>query len=221
MSAWTVSGALLVGAAASVIGSVSLPAVSHADVFLLTSDHCSGGCGTPPFGQVSVTSPSSGKLDFAVTLFNSNEFVKTGFPLSFGFDLSGTPTITYSGLTGGWNIPDVIPANKQAAGSYHQDGAGFYEYGVLWGQQGGGHGTPGPLSFEITGTGLTLASIVQNTTGQFFAADIISGTNGNTGNVDASVRGVPGPIAGTGLPCLVAACSGLLVLARRRRNSFA
>jgi hypothetical protein len=71
MSALTVSGALLVGAAASVIGSVSLPAVSHADVFLLTSDHCSGGCGTPPFGQVSVTNPSSGKLDFVRRRRNS------------------------------------------------------------------------------------------------------------------------------------------------------
>jgi hypothetical protein len=223
MSPRTVPRALLVGAAASVIGSVSLPAASHADVFLLTSDHCTGGCGTPPFGQVSVTSPSSGMLDFAVTLFNSNKFVNTGFPLTFGFDLSSTPTITYSSLISGWSIPDAIPTNKQAAANplYHQDGAGFYEYGVLWGQQGGGHGTSGPLSFEIAATGLTLASIVQNATGQFFATDIISGTNGNTGNVDASVRGVPGPIAGAGLPGLLAACSGLLMLATRRRNNLA
>ena len=223
MSAWTASCALLVGAAVSIVESVSLPAASHADAFLLTSDHCTGGCGPPPFGQVSVTSPSSGKLDFVVTLFNSNKFVNTGFPLTFGFDLSSTPTITYSSLIGGWSIPDAIPTNKQAAANplYHQHGAGFYEYGVLWGQQGGGHGTPGGLSFEIAATGLTLANIVQNATGQFSVADIIRGTNRNTGNVDASVRGVPGPIAGAGLPGLGAACGGLLMLARRRRNSLA
>jgi PEP-CTERM motif len=156
------------------------------ETFVLTSDHCTGSCGQAPFGQIVVTDDGGGTLEFLATMFDGNEFVNTGFPLTIGFNLGGSPTITYSNLTGGWGIPDMFGANQQDANTYHQDGTGDFQYGVLWGQQGGGHGTAGPLTFDISAAGLTLASLGQNANGQFFAVDIISGTNGNTGNVDAS-----------------------------------
>lgn len=196
---------------------VVLPTSTWAQTtFSLTSDHCTGGCGPQTsFGTVSVTDSGSGSLSFSVSMLNGNTLVNTGFPLTFAFDLASDPTITYSGLTSGFTIPDVIGTNSQVAGSYHMDGVGDFEYGVLWGSQGGGAGTSGPLNFTISGTGLTLSSIEANSTGNFFAVDIRSGTNGNTGLVDASVATVPEPetygmlLAGLGL-------MGFLV--RRRRK---
>ena len=46
----------------------------------------------------------------------------------------------------------------------------------------------------------------------------IEATGGVTSNGSVSVSAVPGPIVGAGLPGLIAACGGLLALARRRRK---
>jgi hypothetical protein len=152
--------------------------------------------------------------------------------LTFGFNLSGDPTITYTSLTSGWTIPDVIPVNQQAAGDYHMNGFGDFEYGVLWGGgQGGSDPTSGPLTFEITGTGLTLSSFElslgtgPNGTGgdrAFFVADIISGTTGLTGLVDASTGLPPTSIPEPETYAMLLAGLGLMgfVARRRRRNAL-
>lgn len=201
---------------------LAVPGAARADsfTFALTSDHCSGGCltGQTSGGTVTVTDVSAGVVSVDVTLANGNRFVSTGFDTDFGFNLAGNPTITFSGVTSGFT-PN---ANPQSAGSLHVDGTGFFEYGVNCTACGNGGSNPqnGPLDFTVSAAGLTAASFEQNAAGQFFAVDMISGTTGMTGAVDASVR-VPGPIAGAGLPGLVAACVGLIGLARRRRQKLA
>lgn len=210
----------VVACAALMMGGVFGVINAQASTYDFTSDHCTGTCGTAPFAIATVTQDGNNTLLFDISLINAQSMVNTGFPLTFAFNLSGGPTITYSNLTSGFSIPDVIGTNQQAAGSYHQDGTGFFQYGVLWHLNGGGAGYTGTLSFDISASGLTLASLVQNSNNQFFALDVL-GSNGNTGNVDASflsehnVEVTPLPPAAL---MFGTALVGLGILVRRRRG---
>ena len=174
------------------------PTVSHAlptATFELTSDHCTPatpggtGClgGAPSAGQIVVTQNAVGDLTFTITLNAGFQFVHTGFDVDIGFNLVGNPLITYVANSTGWT--PLAGANQAAAAApgLHMDGTGYFEYGticVVCGP-GGSNPQPGPISFEITAAGLTLANLEQNANGQFFAVDLLG--NSITGAVDASV----------------------------------
>jgi PEP-CTERM motif-containing protein len=173
------------------LGSVGTALPAGADDYSLTIDHCSGGCGAPPFGTINVTQDGSDTVLVDVNL-TSAAFVSTGFPGSFAFDLVGNPTIAVSNLTSGWSL--LSPS----AGSLHFDGFGKLDYALVCAicGPGGSNPFPGPLSFDVTAAGLTPGSFLDLSKGGspsvFFVADVI-GETGNTGPVGGTLTAVPEP----------------------------
>ena len=199
---------LMAGALAAVAAVAVGMADARADIItvsgVFTSDHCTGGCLTNQTnaGTVSVTGSDTaiaanvvGSITFNITLANNNTFVGTGLDASFAFNLVGNPTITYSNVVQSVGPPAdfVVPVGPQAAATganaLHVDGTGDFEYGLDVTPNGQTPVAAGStLSFTISGLGLDLADLNELSTGanggQIMAADIFSGTTGNTGAVD-------------------------------------
>jgi PEP-CTERM motif len=158
------------------------------ETFALTSDHCdgTGGClgGATSAGTVTVTDNGTNMLVFDVTLASGFQFIKGGFDASFGFNLFGISSITYTGVTAGFA---PVGGSPQNTGSLHIDGTGYFEFGLNCTGCGSGASSPlpGPLDFTIAAATLDMGDVQQNALGQFFAVDVI-GPDGNTGAVDAS-----------------------------------
>jgi PEP-CTERM motif len=213
------------------IGACALAGISTPSLavltFQLTSDHCTGGCltGQASGGTITVTQTAANTLSFNVVLNNGNLFLDTGQDATLAFDLAGNPVVTFSGLTAGWSVVGGSPTGAQ---SLHMDGTGTFEYGVSCKPtacgNGGTSGAPGPLNFIITAAGLTENSIQRNASLQFFGVDILSGTTGRTGFVDASVGGCTAADCPPDIPepqTLALLGLGLFALAMARRKSNA
>src|SRR3984893_13878976 len=225
MSAKTVSHALLVGAAALVLGSMAAPAVSYATVYDLTVDKITGTAPITDYGTVTVTGNST-LLDFVVQLNTQINFQHpNGSHRALLFDLlSHANTFTL--------VSDNAPAAQTFSfngGSFNAQ-AGFGTFLSQLACTGSGPTLCGSsIEFKISGTNLALGTTQSNNGTIAFVADLAlaAGTNGCpshsdpcTGSVGAPGPG-PCPIVGAGLPGLVVACSSLLGLARRRRQKMA
>ncbi len=164
------------------------PSTAFADSFSLTIDHCTGGCGSAPFGTITLTQGGNGStVHFVISLNDGHKFVKTGQPGStIAFNIIGNPTISLQNATlANWSL------DSASAGSLKFDGFGNFEYSINCcnNQNGGSHAQAGPVSFDIVNTGgnLTPASFQELSSGGspsvIFAVDLLSGINGNTGPV--------------------------------------
>jgi hypothetical protein len=216
--------------------SVGAPAGGNAATFTAAqnSDECSAGCGIIAGNTVTVTDTGlpAGTVDVTATLPASWSFITTGAgdaSFAFSSSLSNLSLAIQPGTTNQstWTPVGPVP-------SLMEDGLVFHT--SAYGADANRSPSLGPgnniLVLTITAPGLTAATFVADlqaatnpggnpvTPTPFFAADVLNNNNGATGIINFGVP-VPGPIVGAGLPGLVAACGGLLVLARRRRKLVA
>ena len=147
----------------------------------LTSDHCTGGCGTPPFGEVLLNQVGSDVL-FTVTLYDESTFVRTGAGSFMSFLFNGVE-VEESDISGAGLTAD--------SGAFGTGASGAFEFGVYFtGQETGGKGNAGPLVFTVQDA--LIEDLIQvNDRNQIFIADIYSSQTGLTGLVDVSSGGTP------------------------------
>jgi hypothetical protein len=168
-----IAALLLVGLA------VAVPA--NADTFTLTSDHCTGGCGTPPFGTVTLTQNGT-TVDVTVHLNSPNQFVKTGSVDFQAFKFNVT------GAIGAITVNQTVSGQTLAAdtGAFNGDGTGNFGNGIICSTCGNGASNAFSNDIVFHVASATLAQLeVPNNLGNVFVADII-GSTGNTGPVDAT-----------------------------------
>jgi len=185
---------------------------AQAITFNFTSDHLTGGAGTPPFGTVTLTQDGA-NVDFTVTLFDGSVFIKSGADGGGGYFVFNGTGVAVGDIT---NINQNFTGFTLSAvsGTFHADGTGDWSFGIT-SNHGNGGSPPqyaGPISFTVLNS--TIADFtVPNNGGNLFAADILSGQTGNTGMVDVTPgAGVPD---GGATVMLLGAALGALGMARR------
>ncbi len=178
--------------AAIAIAAFSATASANTLTFTLDQDACSGTCGTGPFGTIVLNDALAGEpantVDVLLTLAPNERFAGTGAGEALEFNIAGHPAISITDITSGF----VIGPSPDSASAF-----GSFGYSIACINPGSCHGgqagnLAGPLTFDVTLTGITVASFVANDGGFYFASDIV-GANGNTGNVGAKGPSTPPP----------------------------
>ncbi len=170
------------------------PAQASVIQYALKSDYCIGRCGPSGtlFGTITLTDTVANTVEVNISLNSKYKLVKTGFDVTFAWDLWGNPTVSASGLPAGWSL-----FNSGKPASIAMSDAGNFEYGLVCcgGKSGASYSLWGPLEFTLTAVGLSTASFSNtNARGYDFAVDVYNtakyGTGyGNSGLVAATECG--------------------------------
>ena len=185
--------------AALLVVGLAVAGPANAIVFNITSDHCTGTCGTPPFGTVTVTQNGT-TVDVDVHLFTGILFAKTGSVdfQAFKFNATG---VVLGDITVNQNaVGQTLAAD---AGAFNGDGTGNFGFGIICTTCGNGGSDAFGTDIIFHVASAVIADITAaNAAGNIFVADIL-GLNGNTGPVDVTGPTIPEPatmlLLGSGL----------------------
>ena len=203
--------------AVAVLAIVAAPSVSHAVTFDLTSDHCTGGCGTAPFGTVDVTQVGANVhivVDLANGPPNTISWAQTGAADFQLFKFNGTGIVV-----GDISVVQTFAGqNLQAnTGTFNGDGTGPFSFGISCTTCGNGAlAITSNLDFTIAMA--TIADLTAGNPLNIFVADVLSGQTGNTGPVDVSLTPSQIPLPPAAL-LFGTALAGLGLLGQRRRKN--
>jgi len=162
---------------------------AHALVLNFTSDHCTGGCGTPPFGTVTLLQNGT-TVDVTVHLNPPDFFVKTGAAdfMAFKFNAIG---VVAGDITLNQNAPKPLAVE---IGSFNGDGTGNFAFGIDCPTCGGGASDKFNTDIIFHVANAVINDLIHtNSLGIVFVADIL-GSTGNTGPVDVTEGGIGGSI---------------------------
>jgi len=220
LSAVGIEGAARLGLVAAFLVSgllVAAPQAQASTVYNLTSDHCTGGCGTAPFGDVTLDQNGT-TVDITVSLNSPNWFVKTSSVDLMAFKFNGIGVIV-----GDITVDQTVAGQtlSAASGVFNGDGTGPFGFGISCGTCGTGASDKFNVDIVFHVANATIADLTTPNVpqGNVFVADILSdaalGGTGNTGPVDATTP-VPEPAT---LAMLSGGLVGLASFGRRHPRS--